>query len=173
MVTKTLSVREAAANLLERLEEAQVFPHWAERRELREALDRKPDDAPRPHDVGFAEGGGPLTFRDLQRTNRSRVPKFGHTLEEWSPMEWACAAAGEMGELCNALKKQARQEDPARPGYDVSGKKRPTMRDVADEIADVVIYLDLLASKLGIDMQEAVRGKWNEVSARLGWTERV
>lgn len=39
---------------------------------------------------------------------------------------------------------------------------------VAEEIADVVIYADVLAQKLGIDLGEAVREKFNKVSARIG-----
>jgi NTP pyrophosphatase (non-canonical NTP hydrolase) len=117
--------------------------------------------------------GRALTFDALRALNVPRVAAFGQTLASWSPMEWACAAAGEMGELCNALKKRSRKEDPKRPGHDITGKPIPSVRDVADEIADVIIYLDLLAAREGIDVGDAVARKWNEVSAKMGFAPRL
>jgi NTP pyrophosphatase (non-canonical NTP hydrolase) len=81
-------------------------------------------------------------------------------------MEWAAAAAGELGELCNALKKQRRRADKIkRIG---ANKPIPTKRDVADEIADTVLYLDLLAAREGVDLGEAIRRKFNEKSDETG-----
>lgn len=39
---------------------------------------------------------------------------------------------------------------------------------LADELADVVIYLDILAAQLGIDLGEAVMKKWNKTSEKVG-----
>lgn len=66
------------------------------------------------------------------------------------------AMTGEQGELANLLKK-------IRRGDFTLDEKRD---EVAKEIADVAIYLDLLAAKLGIDLGKAVREKFNEVSDR-------
>jgi hypothetical protein len=44
------------------------------------------------------------------------------------------------------------------------------MRDVADELADVQIYLDLLAANLGVDLEHATISKFNEVSRKKGAT---
>ena len=41
-------------------------------------------------------------------------------------------------------------------------------KEAKKEIADVQIYLDILAFQLGIDMGEAVTEKYNEVSDRIG-----
>src|SRR5690606_26105229 len=50
-----------------------------------------------------------LSFRKVSETNLDRAlvwhPKG---LEEWSPLEWGGALAGEAGELCNILKKLKR-----------------------------------------------------------------
>ena len=40
--------------------------------------------------------------------------------------------------------------------------------ELADELADVVIYLDILASQLGIDLGKAVMAKWNRTSLKVG-----
>ena len=130
------------------------------------------NDGKEPIWTGFGEGA-PLTFRELQRENVARVPSFGMDLETWSPMEWCCAASGELGELANVLKKRQRKPHPTLPNCDVTGKPTPTLKDAADEIADTIIYLDLLASRLGIDVSNAVRSKWNEVSAKMKHDRRL
>ncbi len=62
---------------------------------------------------------------------------------------------GEGGELCNMLKKRRRGE--AIPD-----------KDIAHELADIQIYLDLLAQRLGINLEAAVIEKFNIVSAKRG-----
>ena len=39
--------------------------------------------------------------------------------------------------------------------------------NISEELADVVIYLDMLADSLGIDLGEAVIYKWNKKSDQL------
>lgn len=92
-----------------------------------------------------------LNFNELRRANVARAEAIFHPIDGWSPTDWACAAAGEMGEACNLIKKLRRGEDI------------PT-NDIAMELADTVTYLDLLAARLGIDLGEAVRAKFNLVS---------
>lgn len=94
-----------------------------------------------------------LSFGELRTANVQRCQDVFHEIDEWSPTDWACAAAGEMGEACNLIKKLRRGEDVKT-------------RDIAYEIADTVIYLDLLAVRLGINLGEAVREKFNIVSDR-------
>jgi NTP pyrophosphatase (non-canonical NTP hydrolase) len=72
------------------------------------------------------------------------------------------AAAGEMGEACNIIKKLER----ARLGLKGS---RATTDQLADELGDVIIYLDLIAQKLGIDLDEAIRNKFNKDSMKHGF----
>jgi NTP pyrophosphatase (non-canonical NTP hydrolase) len=70
-------------------------------------------------------------------------------------MEWGCALSGEVGELCNYLKKMSRG--------DIIKKKA-----LAHEIADIMTYLSLLADNLDIDMEDAIVEKFNIVSKRWG-----
>lgn len=78
-----------------------------------------------------------LACYTLRKANLQRVSSFGHGgLEAWTPGQWAVAMCGEVGELCNAAKKLWRGDgDPEKLG---------------SEIADVVIYADLLAARLNI-----------------------
>lgn len=100
----------------------------------------------------------------LSELSAERVAKFGHTLEGWTPNDWLTAVTGELGELANLLKKLHRGDTvDKRTGRPISKK------DLADEIADVVIYMELLSQRLGIDMGDAVVSKFNEVSAERGF----
>jgi NTP pyrophosphatase (non-canonical NTP hydrolase) len=119
-----------------------------------------------------------LTFNDLAEANKTRVKRWHpNGIEDWSPMEWACAAAGEMGEVCNAVKKLKRIEDKianlsASPDRQLSNKPEAILA-IGDEIADTVISLDLLAQRLGIDIASFVRAKFNQTSVRYGFPEKL
>lgn len=95
-----------------------------------------------------------LTFERLRAANVARCEKQ-HPLDEWSETDWATALAGECGETCNLIKKRRRGDDV------------PLQR-VAEEIADTLLYLDLLAARLGIDLETAVRHKFAADGARTG-----
>ena len=94
-----------------------------------------------------------LTFEELREKNVARCEQVFHTLENWSLTDWATALAGEVGEACNLIKKRRRGETV-------------NTEDIVDELADTVIYADLLAARLGVSLAEAVRRKFNEVSDR-------
>lgn len=96
----------------------------------------------------------PLTFEALRKANLQRCPEAFHEVDDWTPTDWATAMAGECGEACNLIKKMRRGEDVPK-------------EKVAKELADMVTYADLLAARLRIDLGEAVRAKFNEVSDRL------
>jgi NTP pyrophosphatase (non-canonical NTP hydrolase) len=95
----------------------------------------------------------PLTFDELRKVNVARCEKDIRPINDWSPLEWGGAMAGEAGELCNFLKKMKR-------GAKVKKK------DLAHELADVITYADLIAAQQGIDLGEAIREKFNIVSKR-------
>lgn len=69
--------------------------------------------------------------------------------------------AGEVGEACNVMKKLARERLGIRGSRD-------TVEHLAEELADVVICVDLIMMQLGIDMHEAVRAKFNKTSETNG-----
>lgn len=96
-----------------------------------------------------------LNFDTLREKNVRRCEDVFHKVKWWSPSDWAMAVTGELGKACNLLKKRMR------------GEVIPVI-DIADELADTVIYLDLLAARLDINLGEAVIRKFNIVSDQRG-----
>ena len=72
------------------------------------------------------------------------------------------ALAGEVGELCNLVKKDWRREWGDDPG-DLSD-------DITSEIADCAIILHLVARAYGVDLDAAAAKKMDEVLKRYGMT---
>lgn len=108
-----------------------------------------------------------LTFFELSITNAQRCVDVFHGIDRWSPTDWACALAGEVGEACNEVKKIRRLDD-ADKTKDSPEERERLAKLVAVELADVIIYADLLATRLGVSLEDAVREKFNEVSDRRG-----
>lgn len=115
-----------------------------------------------------------MTFTKLRVANFARLPHFKNNLGEpahskpdgsdWSLNDWAVAMGGECGEALEVCKKLRRGD------YSLDGDGRERL---ADEIADMVIYADILAAQAGIDLGEATRKKWNKTSAKIGYEGRI
>ncbi|MBI3938159.1 MAG: hypothetical protein HY323_14370 [Betaproteobacteria bacterium] len=115
-----------------------------------------------------------LTFGALRKVNVARCEEVFHALAAWSLTDWATAAAGELGEACNIIKKMRRYVTSTNdPGQNIDPASDEGRRLLAHEIADVVIYLDLLAARAGIDLEAAVIEKFNLVSERTGSLARL
>lgn len=104
-----------------------------------------------------------LTFDQLRRANRERQPQFrnGRGALCHKPREltyWVAALCGEVGEAANIVKKIERGDFTLDDGRKL----------LADELADVMTYLDLLAAEAGINLAQATREKFNQVSQRVG-----
>lgn len=85
---------------------------------------------------------------------------------------WTTALAGEVGELCNMVKKMQRVERGGVDGgssYKASDISREMLKE---EIGGIAIYLDLLASLMDIDLEEAVVDTFNRKSEQLGFPQR-
>ncbi|MBS4049390.1 MAG: MazG-like family protein [Alphaproteobacteria bacterium] len=74
--------------------------------------------------------------------------------------------AGEVGEACNVLKKLERERLGIRGS-------RASLEDAADELADVVICVDLIAMSLGLDLADVVQRKFNTTSEKYGLKTRL
>lgn len=108
----------------------------------------------------------PLTFERLSDVSAARAERWtvGHPD---TPLSFhATELGGEAGEVLNDIKKLERLRMGLPGGKDTS-------ENLAGELADVVICADILARKLGIDLGEAVRSKFNEVSERHEFPERL
>lgn len=120
------------------------------------------------------DGPAALTFARLRVVNVERCARWHPGFPDdgkWTGADWSNAAAGEMGEACNVVKKLRRQETGGRGAVDP--EYAVLLDKLADEIADTVTYLDLLAAFYGIDMAAAVIEKFNRVSVREGLPERL
>jgi NTP pyrophosphatase (non-canonical NTP hydrolase) len=123
--------------------------------------------------LGTGEG---LTFARLSEQNLSRVHRwhknFHSAHSKWTGADWSNATCGEAGEMANVVKKIRRQETGSDRGPD--DPDMPRLREMlADEIADVVTYADLLAQYYEIDLAAAVAAKFNRISERQGFPERL
>lgn len=91
---------------------------------------------------------------------------------EWDPSDKitlvfrANELAGETGEACNVAKKLERER------LGIAGS-RDTVAHLAEELADVVICADLIAMAEGIDLDAAVRAKFNATSEKVGLETRL
>lgn len=108
-----------------------------------------------------------LSFEALRKANVERLAVFpGHADNPWSANDWAVAVTGELGELCNILKK-------LRRGAAYPGMEMPSAAKIRQELADTQIYLDLLAAYLGVDLGAAVIETFNNVSERWNLPQRL
>jgi NTP pyrophosphatase (non-canonical NTP hydrolase) len=113
-----------------------------------------------------------LSFDQLRAANVERCETAFHSVDAWEPWSWSNAMAGECGEACNLTKKMQRIW-PANQ-YILNWNKTEDQRleelaeRLAGEIADVVIYADLLAARIGKSLGECVRQKFNEKSEEIG-----
>mgnify|MGYP001566407775 CR=1 FL=1 len=115
--------------------------------------------------MGYMTNG--LSFSTLREANKQRLPLFKNSKGEpahskpdgsdWSPAQWLQAVTGELGEYAN-LRKKFERGDIDIEKFKIEAKK---------ELADVAIYLDILAFQLDIELGEAVKEKFNEVSERI------
>lgn len=101
-----------------------------------------------------------LSFNTLRTANRARANEVFQMCDRWQASDWFLALVGEIGELGNLLKKVNRGEDIPQ-------------KMIENEIADIQIYLDLLADFLNCDLAEATINKFNEVSAKRNSSVRL
>lgn len=112
-----------------------------------------------------------LTFARVSEVSLNRCLRWHPGgLNSWSLSDWFTALAGEVGEAGNVIKKLNRVRDGM-----VGNRETPDYLRVAlgKELADCYLYLDLLAQAAGVDLAEAVCEKFNEVSTRNGFPERL
>lgn len=101
----------------------------------------------------------------LRLANNERAKEWNKG--EPAPISFAfMELAGEAGEACNAGKKLARHE----MGW-VGGS--PDTTNLQEELADVIICVDLIAKEYNIDLWEAIRSKFNKTSEKHNFTTRL
>ncbi|HEY8331527.1 MAG TPA: hypothetical protein VIO83_09405 [Pseudomonas sp.] len=114
-----------------------------------------------------------LTFSAFRNANVSRCEKWHpEGIGSWSPSDWLTAAMGELGELASEVKMHNRVRDGLAGNKEQITPEERTRR-MANEAADVVTYLDLFCAERGIDLGAALVRKFNEVSERVGFPDRL
>lgn len=115
-----------------------------------------------------------MTFEELSYVNRKRAERWHKGgLDEWSVNDWLAAFGGEAGEALNAGKKHRRILGGLQQHGNVPTDQRDAEEKIMEELADTVIYADLVASRLGLSLSEAVVKKFNAISQREGFPERL
>lgn len=108
----------------------------------------------------------------VRDANRLRATRW-HGDDDWTLGDWSNALCGEVGELANVVKKMRRHQSGASTVYNTPemGELR---REFAEEVADVLLYLDLLAWKAGMltaELEHGLIDKFNEVSKAQSWDD--
>lgn len=117
-------------------------------------------------------------LKRLRKISVERCEEKFFKLHAWNVLEWAGATAGECGEMANVAKKLRRhevmvQQESETWWYKRHEKKQEKLRQhLADEVADTIIYLDLLCASQGIDLEEAIKKKFNETSTKIGYKRK-
>ena len=106
-----------------------------------------------------------VDFNALRRANAARQAEWDQ--DNKISLEYrGNELAGEAGEACNVIKKIARERLGIRGSRD-------TLEHLGEELADVVICVDLIAMGENIDIGEAVRNKFNATSEKVGLETRL
>lgn len=133
-----------------------IYPH----QEVHGTLTLKPRQR---YEVPYT---GPSTsFEHLRTANIWRTESAFHPIDSWSESDWMVAAVGEIGEAANKIKKRNRMKHPSTQFGSKQGDI--TIDDVMDEMADCVIYLDLLATKMNRRLEDAIVRVFNKKSEEI------
>lgn len=136
-----------------------------QKKKIEELITQKEELTEQRFNLGVAH----LTFARLRMKNIARCNEVSYPFEDWSGTDYSNALMGEVGELfvafaevvkhsgsvANLIKKMNRGE-----GINLS--------ELSEEIADIQIYLDLLAASFNIDIAKEVILRFNEVSNKRG-----
>jgi NTP pyrophosphatase (non-canonical NTP hydrolase) len=112
-----------------------------------------------------------LNFMTLRNANIERAKEW-QTDEEFSPLFYAVATGGECGEALNVMKKLERNRIDAKSSSNIK-PSTATLADLADEMAHTIIYMDLWAASVGIDLQKAIIKSFNAKSVEMGFKTKL
>lgn len=114
-----------------------------------------------------------LTLDHIREVNAERCDLWHPPESEpWISVDWSNALAGEVGEACNVVKKLRRLETGVAH-RDQEQDRAALVKQLGDECADVLLYLDLLARHFEIDLTAAVVRKFDQTSEKFGFPQRM
>ena len=112
-----------------------------------------------------------LSLDELRQTNQARREEWRARdgSSPWCGADWSNEMCGEAGEAANIVKKLRRLET----GYKGQGlTEQELLTRLGEELADVIICVDLLAMYYGIKLGLNVKLKFNETSDKQGLTTK-
>lgn len=116
--------------------------------------------------------GRKLFISDFSDLNKKRAINGFKTYDNVPITFWTTAITGELGELCNMIKKIERVKHGGIDGGTTYTAANISKENIEEEIGGIFIYLNLLCSRLGIDMEEAIIQTFNKKSEEYGFEER-
>lgn len=99
-----------------------------------------------------------LSLYSLRLANINRDKEWNPD-KKLTPLFRATELGGEVGEALNIVKKLEREK------LGIKGS-RTTKRELASELADILICVDLLAMEYGIDLSQSLRITFNATSEK-------
>lgn len=118
-----------------------------------------------------------LTLKQLSEVNLKRAQRWhSGSLDTWSIQDWLLALCGEVGEAANIGKKLRRLESKYESKND-AGRQidsyQQAIDELGNELADSLAYLDLCATRCGINLEQVFIKKFNEISNKYGFEEKL
>ena len=124
-----------------------------------------PPYKPAEHNPNPLTGSNNLSIAEFSEMNRLRNDAWIGNKKQPNLNELAVGFFGEAGELCNVVKKLTRNDEGIRGNLETA---RELEHMIAEEIADCVIMLDLLANHFQFDLTKIVVQKFNKTSEKVG-----
>lgn len=141
---------------------------WAARGEYNERLDSEASWALAWRYIKM----GDRTLKDLDMREMARIiltrTKLWNSGDPWTTADYSNALAGEVGEICNKVKKLRRIQLGSHLRRQ-SADPQAIIDDIAGELGGLFVYYVMLAYHLGIDPIDAVRNEFNKVSREEGF----
>lgn len=109
----------------------------------------------------------------LRVVNVLRATEDFKTYDNAGILYFTTSLAGEVGELCNLIKKLERHKIGGPDHGNTTKVADITPEKLRDEIGGILIYLDLLAALLGVALEDATVETFNSVSEKIGSEYRL
>jgi NTP pyrophosphatase (non-canonical NTP hydrolase) len=112
-------------------------------------------------------------IKKFTELNKNRAVEGFKTYENVSYSYWGNALAGEVGELCNMIKKIDRVKAGGIDGGSSYTAETLTDAMIMEEIGGIFIYLNLICSILGLNMEEAIVNTFNSKSKEYNFKQYI
>ena len=114
-----------------------------------------------------------LDLDAFSHTNRERAAEGFKTYKNVPITYWTTALAGEVGELCNMIKKMERVAHGGIDGGSTHTAASLKKSDLEEEVGGIFIYLDLLSGLLDINLTNAVIETFNSKSEKYKFSQFI